>query len=235
MKSKDLWGATLALSWLGVIAHLENNAEHATQLLDQALSMAREQGDPWAMTGPLMTIGLRSILTNQLDEAYSTYLDAKTLSQKLSDKWNLSWVFSGLGCITLLQGQIDRARAYFLDDLSLAREIDNPGALVIALVGAGAVIASRFKDVPEARQQYQADLITAVKFCGVVKPIVKGTRPFLWYAWGEVYQRIVSNIRSQVDESQWDKAIAQGRGMLLPQAVALAAQELKNPIMGTVQ
>jgi len=235
MKSKDLWGATLALSWLGVIAHLENNAERATQLLDQALSMAREQGDPWAMTGPLMTIGLRSILTNQLDTAYSTYLEAKTRALKLSDKWNLSWVLSGLGCITLLQGQIDQARAYFLDDLSLAREIDNPGALVIALVGAGAVIASRFKNMSEARQQYQADLMMAAKFCGVVKPIVTGTRPFLWYAWGEVYQRIVSNIRSQVDEAQWEKAIAQGRSMLLPQAVALAIQELKNPIMGTVQ
>ena len=48
---------------------------------------------------------------------------------------------------------------------------------------------------------------------------------------GEVYDRIVSNIRAQVDESQWNQALAQGRGMLLPQAIALAIEELKNPIM----
>jgi hypothetical protein len=70
----------------------------------------------------------------------------------------------------------------------------------------------------------------AMKFCGVVMPILEGSRPFLWHGWTGVYDKIVSYIHTLVDESQWDSTLAEGTGIPMPQAVAIALRQLDSAL-----
>jgi len=223
----EKWGESLALSRLGDVALFEKNYERALDLHEQGIVIAREQGDPWILFIPLMSDGNIALITETPQKAQPIYSEAISLLREIDDKWGLAWGLNGLGHASLQLGQVDLARASFEECIAVARTIGNPGALISSLLGAAILAAMPFKNGPDAKEP-GLSLISAVRLLGAIPPLSQNSHMFFWMGWHEIYQRAVAKVREIAGAEIWEQAFAEGQTLSMPQAVALALQELQR-------
>jgi tetratricopeptide (TPR) repeat protein len=224
----EKWGVSLALSWMGDAALLNKDHERSRQLHEQAIEIAREQGDPWILVAPLMSGGNIALIAGDLQKSEAICLEAISLLKQIDDKWSLAWGLNGLGHASLSLGKLDQARASFEECLSVARNIGNPGAQISALLGVAILAATPYLHQSN-REKRASSLINAIRLLGAIPSLNQNVHMFFWFGWWSgVYEQIVDQVRTAADRDTGENAFAEGAGLSMQQALAIALHELQS-------
>jgi predicted ATPase len=226
--TKDQWFEAIALSWLGDVALYENNFDRAQTLHNQGIKLARQQGDPWGLVPSLMSSGQMAILDGNITLARTIFHEAVDLLHITGDNWNLSWALNELGHAALIEGELKQAGNCFMEGLTLANTLGNQRVLIVLLAGTAALIAIKWKNLPDGQQQNTAGLAMAARICGAAVPYLDIPGMFIWVDTKKLYDDDISLIKSLMDKDLWDEAYSEGQSLPIDQVIALAINALKE-------
>jgi tetratricopeptide (TPR) repeat protein len=226
----EKWGQSLALSWMGDVALVEKDFARAQSLHEQAIAVAREQGDPWIFLSPLMSGGNSAMIAGSPEKAEAVCHEAIRLLREIDDKWSLAWGLNALGHAALQLDHLEVARASFEECVSVARNIGNPGALISSLLGTAMIATRLFQTQTEKNgKEQESGLINAIRLLGAVPSLNQNIHMFFWVGWGsDVYEKAVAQVRGMTTNEIWEKAFAEGGTLSIQQAMAIALQELQR-------
>jgi predicted ATPase/DNA-binding CsgD family transcriptional regulator len=125
-----------ALSALGAILLLQSDTRGFEPVADEALALAREQGDHWQMTLALALHGA-AMMQERRDYAQAQACLEEALSEArvLGDRFILVWALLSLGRLAWFQQDAPRAIAWYEEALVQCRAMGEQLQMSIALVG----------------------------------------------------------------------------------------------------
>jgi predicted ATPase/class 3 adenylate cyclase len=209
----NIRGMGLSLFILGGAWRPRGELERATQLLEEALTMFRETGDQALIASVLTHLGFTFLFRGDLERAKAASEEAAAMLRKQKHKAYLADALNTLGWVALLRGDSERAIALYAEGMQAQREI---GAKVTApgnLLGLACVAAAR-GEVERAARLFGAS---------EALPEAMGTPPEP----GEraLQEPYLAAAHTQLDETSWQEAWAQGRAMTLDEAISYALGE----------
>jgi predicted ATPase/transcriptional regulator with XRE-family HTH domain len=110
-----------ALDGAGVLANAEGDQHRAMQLLDRAVALYRDAGDPLAAVRALNTRGGVDYDRGDLDNAMARFTECAALARVANDLGEIGRALGNVGEVHYHLGALDRAAACHEDALSLAR------------------------------------------------------------------------------------------------------------------
>jgi hypothetical protein len=215
---------------MGDVALLDQDFDRARKLHEQAIEVAREQGDPWIFLSPLMSGGNSAMIAGSPEKAEAICYEAIGLLREIDDKWSLAWGLNALGHAALQLDHLEVARASLEECIAVARNIGNPGALIASFLGVAMRAAKLFQKQPAANGKEQTpSLMNAVRLLGAIPSLNKNLHMFFWLGWWrDVYERTIAQVRALTSEEAWESAFAEGGALSMQQALAIALQELQS-------
>jgi predicted ATPase/class 3 adenylate cyclase len=209
----SLRGMAGSIFILGAAWRHRGDLERATQLLEEALTMFRETGDQAMIASVLTSLGFTFLFQGDLERATATSEEAAAMFRVQKHTSYLAYALNNLGWVALLRGDSERARAVYAESIRAQREI---GAKVSApenLLGLACVAAARGEAERAARLFGASEALPEA----MGAPLEPGERAF--------QEPYLAAARSQLDETSWQEAWAQGRAMALEEAIAYALEE----------
>jgi predicted ATPase/class 3 adenylate cyclase len=209
----NLRGMAASLFILGSAWRQQGDLERATQLLEEALTMFRETGDQVLIASVLTHLGFTFLFQGDLERATATSEKAAAMLREQKHTSYLADALNTLGWVALLRGDSERARALYAESIQAQREI---GAKVTApenLQGLACVAAARREAERAARLFGASEALPEAMGAPLEPGEMALQEPYLAAA------------RSQVDETSWQEAWAEGRAMTLEEAIAYALEE----------
>ena len=213
----DPWNTATALRNLGLMENVKGNHLESRTLLEQSLAIWREMGldGHIGRAWTLIFLGDVALNRNEAELARSLYEEVVTILRETGDVNFLAYSVRRLGQLMWREGEYDKAIALCTESLNLNRQVDSPRG-VIACLAAFAAIA-----MAQGKYQWAAQLIAAVETQMVSRGITQ------LYMDQQEYERNLSQLRAQLDNTVLEKAWSKGRAMSLEQAVDFALQEAK--------
>jgi predicted ATPase len=209
----SLRGMALSLFILGAGWRARGDLERATQLLEEALTMFRETGDQALIASVLTHLGFTFLFQGDLERATVTSDEAAAMLREQKHLSSLADALSNLGWVALLRGDSERARALYAESIRAQREI---GAKVTApenLLGLACVAAARGEAERSARLFGASEALPEAMGAPLEPGEMALQEPYL------------AASRSQLDETPWQEAWAEGRAMTLEEAISYALEE----------
>jgi predicted ATPase/DNA-binding CsgD family transcriptional regulator len=125
-----------ALTTLGAILWSQNDTRGLEPIADEALALARTQGDHWQMTLALILRGA-AMMQERHDyaQAQSCLEEALASARALGDRQVLFLTLVGLGLLAWFQQDAPRAIAWYEESLIQCRAMSEQLLMTIALVG----------------------------------------------------------------------------------------------------
>jgi len=75
-----------------------------------------------------------------------------------------------------------------------------------------------------------SSLVNAIRLLGAIPSLNKNLHMFFWLGWWrDVYEQAVAQVRALTTDETWEKAFIEGETLSMPQALAIALQELQTP------
>ncbi|MSP12101.1 MAG: tetratricopeptide repeat protein [Chloroflexi bacterium] len=225
----DSLGMAQAMRGLGLLAENQGDDATARAWYEQSLPLRRELGDKIAVANALSSLGqiaVRAILTesgtpSDYERANALLEEGLAVAQEMGNMPISPYILLSLGQVALAQGENQRAAKFLLKSLALFRELWPSTKLVVYLAGVAEVARFRASHAPEGSRQ----LDHAVRLCAVADALLKGINTPLVAKERADYDRTVAALRTQVEESVFATAWAEGQAMTPEQAVASALQE----------
>ncbi len=201
----------------------------ARSLLDEALTLARQAGDPFRTAMALNFLGDLARCQQQYALAQAYYEEGAALLRELGGERDLAGALQNLGHTCLHLGNLERAEALFDESMALQQAQRNTPGMVECLIGFAAIAVARGLPAAGAR------LLAAVAATGW-----EG-RAWEWPATRMEYEQALALVRAQLREAEFQAEQAAGRARSLEQAVE-DALHLRLPLpsashggMGTAQ
>lgn len=247
-----------ALRGAGILARQQGDYAKARALLDESLTLWREQDDTRGIATSLNSLAL--LILDQGDYAGAqTYLEQSlVLERELGGQQGIARALSNLGSVALRQGEYVIAKRFFKEALGLLRDVGDQWTLAHAfsnLAAAEHYLAHYeqaqvlFKQSLAMRRELgdrpgivecleglamgcgaQGQPEWAAQFFGAAEALREQIgKPVLLTGRPE-YGRLVDLARSQMDPAAWQAAWAAGRAMSLEQVVALAIAGRVKPL-----
>ena len=129
----------------------------ARRLGEEAVSLARDEGDKVSLAAVLHAQGMVNLEQGELSAALAEFEESATLSREMGDRWRLLINLRFLSYIARFQANYTHARRLIEETLALARELGNRFEMALALDLAG-WIAEANGDYRHASEQYAAGL-----------------------------------------------------------------------------
>jgi DNA-binding CsgD family transcriptional regulator len=194
----------------------------ARSLLDEALTLARQAGDPFRAAMALNFLGDLARCQRQDAQAQAPYEEAAALLRQLGAERDLAGTLQNLGHTCLHLGNVERAQALFDESMALQQAQGNTPGMVECLIGFAAIAVARGLPAAGAR------LLAAVAATGW-----EG-RAWEWPATRMDYEQALARVRAQLTEAELQAEQAAGRARSLEQAVE-DALHLPLPLPGASQ
>jgi len=219
-KLGDKRGAAAALYNLGMVAIYDQiRAEEALALFEEALMLRRELEDTAGTSRTLQKMGLISVIRHDFGRAAALYEESLALARKTGDKGGII-IALWLGALASLgQGDYQKVRELCEEGLDLARHVGNTRAVAFMLHVLAASAGAR--GLPAC----------SVRLWGAAESLLDTLGTTLGPAERHHYGPYVAAAREELDEVVWKAAWAEGRAMVLEQAVeyALSREEPGSP------
>jgi predicted ATPase len=123
-----------ALNTLGVIMLSQDDAHGVEQRADEALLLAREQGDQLNITYAKALLGMAIMLDRRDYPTAQVYLqEAVTEARALGDRLLLAWTLLSLGRLVIYQREYSRAIAWLEEGLVLCRTMGDKVLMSVVL------------------------------------------------------------------------------------------------------
>jgi eukaryotic-like serine/threonine-protein kinase len=150
----DLSGEAVALHSMAEVPINQGDLEHAKQLYEQALEIARKVGDKRATARELGNIGVIIVQQGDFEAGQRFYTEALANYREVGDRHGMAVVTGNMGDLRHAEGRLGEALAEYRDALVLAREVGHRASEAIDLQLIGDVLADQ-GDLDGALQMYQ--------------------------------------------------------------------------------
>ena len=187
------------------------------ELQAEAINLARQAVNKTALADLLMLAASKNWYQGKIDqETESLFHESLTLFRELRHKGGILMVLHVLGMFAWMRGESDRARELFVPSLQLAQEIGSITWIVRGLISLSEVFCE------DGQSEQGARVLGAIGDAVLTE--------FSWpgfFAQEAVagYERGVTAARSQLGETAFAAAFAEGKRMSLEQAVAYALSD----------
>jgi predicted ATPase/class 3 adenylate cyclase len=181
--------------------------------LQEALSLSRQLDDQTNEEEALIMYGRLAYWQGEYQQANVYYKEAILLSERIGDQYQNLWAHVFMAYAILQQGQVTQARALFEDSLRRAQQADIMIAVVFALEGFASLMV---------RQEQFEHAVRLFAWADVMREKIGDHRPPVEQA---SVDRDLVVIRSQLDDTVFEKANKAGQAMTLEQASAYALRE----------
>lgn len=202
-----------ALLPLGFVLQKQGDYARAGTLLEENLALSRDVGEKWEVARALVLLG--NLALNQKDyiNARLRYEEGLTHSREIGHRLFISIFSNNLGHVALNESNYTVARELYAEAVLLAREVGSKRYMMIPLVGWAGL----------ARSQGQVE--RATKLSGAIEALAEAISSRFEQEDQVEHERTIAVIRSQLDESTFNRLWDEGRKMTLEQAINFALEE----------
>jgi len=235
----------IALLSRGRLSLYQQDTSQVIVWLEEVLTQCRVLGEKLVMSMALVGLAQAELSRGQFDRSRSLLNEALTIYQALGNIWGIALVLNLLGQLAFQQGELSQAEAFLADSTRLASEIGDRRNVARSHL----LLAHLFMlrgEFEAARQWYEEGLAIALE--GGYKSFVASGLKGLGcvgvaqglYTWAaillgaaeplresssvpipaDLYERMLRVVRSQLGESAFAQALAEGRTMTPSQALA---------------
>jgi non-specific serine/threonine protein kinase len=246
-----------ALLHAGWLASEQMDYERSDALGEEALTLAREQGDSAATGMALYSLGAQTLYQLDFDRAAVLFEEAAQFQRSVGDIAGLARTMQALGLIATASHDFELAAKLHEESLTLAREAEDQLGIILSL-GMGAFAYLGQGNHRRARELFEEGLKSSrslgakhyIAFClyaaaalaSAQSQPVRSAR--LWGAGESVMEDIgiqpnpveryhygpyVDSARSLLGEAAWEAAFAEGMAMSDEEAVEYALSEEVTP------
>jgi predicted ATPase/class 3 adenylate cyclase len=198
------------LSVCGYSAWFQGDLEQAKTLSEEALQLSREIRLEWNAAETLTTLGDIARAKGEYQDASKFYGESNDIWERLGNQRERGYLIWSRGWLARLQGDHEQATDFFNEALNLWREVGDQRHIAECLEGLAGVNAGKTE--------------LAAQLMGNAAMIREKTNSPLPPVDRANYDRDVENIRSQLGESNFQKAWAEGRELTMEQVIDLALQ-----------
>jgi class 3 adenylate cyclase/tetratricopeptide (TPR) repeat protein len=206
----DRPGQALALNNLGLVAWNQGEYAAAQALYEASLALRRALGDRWGISASLTNLGLLAEIQGDHVAARHLLESSLALDREMGDKPGIAISLINLGNVAWNQGDYAAARALYQESLLLGREMGDKRGIVETLIGLAGVAAGS-SDMPGATRLASSAENLRVSIHLVLGPVEE-----------LIYGQAVSAARAALGDDAFDTTWAEGRAMMLEDAIALA-------------
>jgi predicted ATPase/class 3 adenylate cyclase len=206
----DRWVLGASLNWLGGVSHAAGDDDQARQFCEEALGLLRALGDLRQIAATLLNLSLIARAQAELPSARSLLEEAVSIARRLGDKGFLPTALMHLALVSD-QREVD-SRPLYEESLMIVREVGDRSGIAASLEGLAGVYA-REDDLQRAALLYGA--------ASALREAVGAARLLEEEA---AYNQQLASVRRGLAADAFAAAFAQGRALLLEEAVAEALQ-----------
>jgi predicted ATPase/class 3 adenylate cyclase len=205
----DAWGAAYSVFMLAMIATEESDWAKAKPLFEESLGAFRELGDEHytflATDGLAWTYGE----LGDPERRRTLHEDVLQRARAQSDEAVVALQLDNLATLARDEGRLQDAVEMLKEALRIYRDLDSPGGITESLC--------RFADLlaAEGKAEMAARLLSRAE---VLREEIGGVPSWV----GEMNEKTLTTIRTQLDEVAFAEAWAHGRKLTVDEAVALA-------------
>jgi predicted ATPase/DNA-binding CsgD family transcriptional regulator/Tfp pilus assembly protein PilF len=206
-------GIAWGLCDLGELAYHQSDYTRAAALLEQSLMIRRKLGNQEEVAWTLHCLGEVALAQGDNLTAQMYQQECLRIEQELGNKQRIAAALTSLALVLHAQGKVRQAQALLEESLALVQELDNRVGIAAVLDGFAALALTKGDPAGAARLWGAAENIraTAGEVLSLVEPAL--------------YKRTVADARDQLGEARFTEAWAEGRAMLLEQAIAYALDQ----------
>ena len=246
----DTQGLVYSLADLAWIAADRGERERGMALAAEAVGRARSSGDSVALAAALHSLACAHLDEGDYSRAQEIFADSLALRRRLGDKRNVANSLTFLATTALLEGDYRQARALLEEALSLGRELSNLLVMCAALVNL-AVVSLAEGNVEDAGSLAAESLALCTEL-GDKRTVVECLHALAAVAASEgrpsrcavligagealraaigarpspaahtVTGRALANVRADLGEEAFERALGEGRALTLEDAISYA-------------
>jgi predicted ATPase len=205
-----------ALLLLGRPALARGDPAGARLVLEQAVECALVAGDPWSAAMATFNLAYVALSIRDFEQATREMESALDQFRSLQDVYGVARSYAGLGAIAVHCGQVENALRALRESLMLGLTLGDREGPAWALELMADALAHTYPE-PAARLMGAADGLReelGLTLCGAEL---------------EAHNRAIAAIRATTDEDVVEAALAAGRHLSLPDAVAFALERTAPP------
>ena len=211
-ETEDKYQLALALNSFATVTFQMHpgESEKAEVMFKEALTLFRKQGEIHDVAFCLNAFGEITRMHGDYEQAEKYYEESLSYYHQVGGVTNSS--LSNLAFVVFGQGDYQRAQSLFAEALAISQQHGGLFFIAHELVGFAGLAEVKGERMRAARLIGAADALLEVL----------GAR-FMPTDYAD-YERIVTAIRAQLDEAEFEEAIADGRAMTMEQAIAYALE-----------
>jgi tetratricopeptide (TPR) repeat protein len=209
----DRPGMSVSLNNLGIVACYEGDYASAQSIFQEFLGIQRELGNKWGIAGALNNLGNMAVRQGDYAAARSLWEESLSIYREVGSRWGIANVLHSLGYQACRQGDFALARSLYQESLGIQRELGDKREISSLLDGLAELNAIQEQEEEAARLWGAAERLREE----IGSPLVPDER--------DGYDRNVAEARTKVSEEAFSAAWAQGRAMVMEQAVEYALQD----------
>ncbi len=206
----DMAGKTWAMFHIGDTWHMQGEYTLATGYLEESLHLQREQENWHSYAFTLSRLGAMATLQGDFPQAWTYLSEALTLQREYSEPGLLNVTLVYLGVLALAQGDLIQSNTYLREGLLLAQQTGNRYMLAIDLIAFGCLLGT----IREPSY--------AARVCSGAEALFESLNTALPAAYRPLYDAYLGSLKSQVDETTWEKWWTEGKALSQEEMSALA-------------
>ena len=210
---RNISGIAPAFTNLGRVSEAQADYEQAIILYKKGLELFQRLGDKYGCIYTLQYLGHTAYPQADYAVARARYQESLRLSREVGGIWYTAISLTNLGHLSLIDGDYVASHAQYIESLIIFRQSGDQQDIINCLVG--------WANLAETTGQTEQ----ATKVCGAVEALLQTTIGHFVSPEREIFQRTVSALHAQLDESTFAKTWAEGQAMTLDEAVAYALRE----------
>jgi predicted ATPase/DNA-binding SARP family transcriptional activator len=215
---QDQWGIAMAFQRLAELAGEQGDQRKSEEFFMKTLARYRDLGDRFISADVLNALGEVTRFAGDDERAGTFYEQALEILKELGSRFPSTNPLIGLAWVLLHRGNYRKATDLFEESLKLHREYDYKiGMVEECLGGFAAILGVTGKPEPAARLfGAVASRLESIGMAGRMEP--QDQKEFDHY---------IAAVRPQLNEAAFEKAWAEGRTMILEQAIEFALGETR--------
>ena len=206
----DMAGKTWAMFHIGDTWHMQGEYTLATGYLEESLHLQREQENWHSYAFTLSRLGAMATLQGNFPQAWTYLSEALTLQRENSEPGLLNVTLVYLGVLALTQGDLIQSSTYLREGLLLAQKTGNRYMLAIDLIAFGCLLGT----IREPSY--------AARVCSAAEALFESLNTALPAAYRPLYDAYLGSLKSQVDETTWERWWTEGKALSQEEMSALA-------------
>jgi predicted ATPase/class 3 adenylate cyclase len=125
------------LTGFGVLVRSQGDLDLAQEKLDEAVRLARNEGDQRALALALMSLGIVALHRGDYRRAHDLHAESLQLWRDQNDPWGESVALTNLALVAHSEGEFDRARALYEESLRISRALGDRFNAAVSLQNLG--------------------------------------------------------------------------------------------------